>query len=110
MLNFPIPYANELIYSTIARAGVRAGIISPKQLLDDVFDNRKVIATFDMPSYLESIVTLYQNGQYDLEILIYQHTLFPIYAPFLPEYRRKKMYQLDEKIFTGFNAFSQWIK
>lgn len=85
-----MPYAEELIYSTTARAGVRAGIISPKQLLDVVFNNRKVIATFDMPSHLESIVALYHNGQYDLETLIYRHTLFPIYAPFLPEDRRQK--------------------
>ncbi len=101
MLNFPVPYANELIYSTIARAGVRAGIVSPKQLLDDVFDNRKVIATFDMPSHLESILTLYQNGQYDLETLIYQHTLFPIYAPFLPEDRRKKCINWMKKSSQG---------
>lgn len=54
MLNFPIPYAEELVYGIVARMGVRAGIVSPKQLLDEVFDNRKVIATFDMPSHLES--------------------------------------------------------
>ncbi|CSV19884.1 Transposon Tn7 transposition protein tnsD [Shigella sonnei] len=34
MRNFPVPYSNELIYSTIARAGVYQGIVSPKQLLD----------------------------------------------------------------------------
>ena len=85
-----MPYPDELLYSTIARASVRIGIVSPKQLLDEVFNNRKVIATFDMPSHIESIVQLYKDRQYDAESLIYQHTLFPIYAPFLPEKRRKK--------------------
>ena len=36
MLNFPIPYAEELVYGIVARMGVRAGIVSPKQLLDEV--------------------------------------------------------------------------
>ena len=85
-----MPYPDELLYSTIARASVRIGIVSPKQLLDEVFNNRKVIATFDLPSHIESIVQLYKDRQYDAESLIYQHTLFPIYAPFLPEKRRKK--------------------
>ena len=101
MLNFPIPYAEELVYGIVARMGVRAGIVSPKQLLDEVFDNRKVIATFDMPSHLESIVILYRNGQYDLETLVYQHTLFPIYAPFLPENRRKKCINWMKKSSQG---------
>lgn len=101
MLNFPIPYAEELVYGIVARMGVRAGIVSPKQLLDEVFDNRKVIATFDMPSHLESIVILYRNGQYDLETLVYQHTLFPIYAPFLPEDRRKKCINWMKKSSQG---------
>lgn len=90
MLNFPMPYADELIYSTIARARVRAGIISPKQLLDEVFDNRKVIATFDLPNHLSSIARLYKANQYDVQALIYKHTLFPIYSPFLPNERRLK--------------------
>lgn len=85
-----MPYADELIYSTIARSGVRAGIVSPKQLLDEIFNNRKVIATFDLPSHLSSIVKLYKANQYDVETLIYQHTLFPIYSPFLPNERRLK--------------------
>ena len=52
MLNFPTPYPNELIYSTIARAGIHHAITSPKQLLEEVFANRQVIATIDLPSHL----------------------------------------------------------
>ena len=36
MLNFPMPYEHELIYSTVARAGIRLAFESPKQLLDAV--------------------------------------------------------------------------
>lgn len=61
MLNFPMPYEQELIYSTVARAGVRLAFESPKQLLDAVFQNRKVIATVDLPCHLNSIVPQYTD-------------------------------------------------
>jgi hypothetical protein len=83
-------YEDELIYSVIARAGVRAGITSPKLLLDEIFDNRKVVATIDLPNQISAIVKLYHSHQYKVETLIYSHTLFPIYAPFIPEDRRKQ--------------------
>ncbi|CSE54655.1 Transposon Tn7 transposition protein tnsD [Shigella sonnei] len=65
MRNFPVPYSNELIYSTIARAGVYQGIVSPKQLLDEVYGNRKVVATLGLPSHLGVIARhLHQTGRY----------------------------------------------
>lgn len=89
MLNFPVPYPDELIYSTVARAGVRAGLMSPKQLLDEVFANRKVIATPDLPSHLKKISELYPCSlNLDVTNVIYKHTLFPLYAPFASEDRR----------------------
>ncbi|WP_211371695.1 TniQ family protein [Acidithiobacillus thiooxidans] len=84
MLNFPIPYAEELLYSTVARAGVRLGHTSPKQLLDEVFESRSVIATIDLPSHLAT-VSRWLPGEYTPEKLIYSHTLFPLYAPFISE-------------------------
>jgi hypothetical protein len=84
--NFPVPYPNELIYSLVARAGIRSAITSSKQLLDQVFDNRKVIATLDLPSHLSAISSLLANtGKFDVQKLIYEHTMFPIYAPFIDE-------------------------
>lgn len=89
MLNFPIPYYEELIYSTVARAGVHMGITSPKRLLAEVFNNRHVIATVDLPNHLERIAHWYADGlNYNAERLAYEHTLFPIYAPFTTESRR----------------------
>jgi len=89
MLNFPKPYPEELLYSTLARAGIRHGILSPKQLLDEIYGNRKVIATLDLPNQLEKVVRWLPLG-YDLETIAYRHTLFPLYAPFIPEERRKR--------------------
>ena len=92
MLNFPIPYPNELIYSTIARAGIRHAITSPKQLLEEVFANRKVIATIDLPSHLICLLK-HLPSHYALENLAYKHTLFPIHALFSPENTRLKCLQ-----------------
>ncbi|WP_027720829.1 TnsD family Tn7-like transposition protein [Maridesulfovibrio zosterae] len=89
MFNFPVPYPDELIYSVVARAGIHAGLMSPKQLLDEVFANRKVIATPDFPSHIKQISELYpQSLNLDVVNIIYKHTIFPLYAPFVPEDRR----------------------
>ena len=97
MLNFPVPYAEELLYSTIARAGVRQGLISPKQLLDEVFGSRNVIATIDLPNHLATI-SRWLPHKFTPEKLIYDHTLFPLYAPFVPEARRL---QYIKWLYTG---------
>lgn len=95
MLNFPVPYDAETIYSVIARAGVNLAVLSPKQLLDDVFQDRKVVATMDLPCNLNKIAFhLQATGKFSALELIYQHTLFPLYAVFVPEYTRLKAIEL----------------
>lgn len=90
MLGFPVPYPEELLYSTIARAGVHDGDTSPKQLLDKVFNNRKIVATIDLPSHIEQLVDQYpQSLCLDAATLIYGHTLWPIYSPFQPVERNR---------------------
>lgn len=70
----------------MARAGIRSAITSSKQLLDEVFGDRKVIATIDLPSHLSSILEqLIDTGRFDVQQLIYEHTMFPVYAPFVDE-------------------------
>ncbi|MDP5032497.1 TnsD family Tn7-like transposition protein [Paraglaciecola sp.] len=94
MLGFPKPYPEELLYSTIARAGVHDGETSPKQLLDQVFSNRKVIATVDLPSHVQSIADQYpENSELSSHFLIKHHTLWSIYAPFMPPERVLKLRQ-----------------
>jgi len=90
MLGFPLPYPDELIYSLVGRAGIHAGISSPKALLDKLYGDRKVVATIDLPSHLQKIAEQYPASMnLDVLSLIYQHTLFPIYAPFIQETKRQ---------------------
>lgn len=91
MVYLPIPHRNELIYSIIARYKVRSGITSPKLLLDEVFGNRKVVSTLDLPCFINSIENHFPDPSHlSCETLIYKHTLFPIYAPFVDEKTRQK--------------------
>lgn len=85
-----MPYPQELIYSTVARYKIRAGLISPKQLLDDVFEDRGIVATVDLPCHLSKIANHYPHNRFNLNYIAYQHTLFPLYAPFIPESRRQE--------------------
>jgi hypothetical protein len=94
MHNFPRPYPDELLYSTVARAGVHLGITSPKQLLDEVFGDRRVVATSDLSSSLGKVARQYPDQTVTVEKLAYAHTLFPLYAPFIPEERRKRCLRL----------------
>lgn len=92
MLGLPTPYPEELLYSTIARAGVHDGEVSPKQLLDKVFNNRSVIATVDLPSHIGKLANQYSESiGLDLQALIHNHTLLPIYSPFHPLERNQKL-------------------
>jgi hypothetical protein len=94
VLGFPLPYPQELLYSTIARAGVHDGETSPKQLLDSVFGDRKVIATVDLPSHIEKIAAQYpEKLGLVSEKLIAEHTLWPLYAPFIPDQRGRDIKQ-----------------
>ncbi|EPB6720908.1 TnsD family Tn7-like transposition protein [Vibrio fluvialis] len=92
MLGFPLPYRGELLYSTIARHGIHSGIVSPKELLREVFCNTRIIATSDLPGHLRSIAALYPESLGITPIdLLYRHTLFPLYAPFIGDKRRKSL-------------------
>ena len=92
MLGFPLPYRDELLYSTIARYGVHSGIVSPKELLSEVFGDRKVLATSDLPSHLKHVAELYpKEVGITSETLLYRNTLFPLYAPFVGETHRQAL-------------------
>lgn len=78
---FPRLYPDELLYSGIARCRVHLGIGNHKTLLHMLFGDSKVGAITDLPSRL---TVLSNNTGLDAEGLILNHTLFPLYAPFIP--------------------------
>ena len=87
---FPRLYPDELLYSGIARCRVHLGIGSHKTLLHMLFGDSKVAAITDLPTHLTALAN---NTGLDAEGMILNHTLFPLYAPFIPPERRTDLFQ-----------------
>lgn len=90
MNNFPHPLDDELVYSVIARARVHFLISSPKWLIEQVLFSRTSIATVDLPSHLSNLSQHFGYNPISVSELIFRHTLFPVYAPFIPTERKLK--------------------
>lgn len=88
MINFPKPHPNELLYSILARARVHFCEVSPKRLIDLAMGTRTAISTINFPSRLNALSGTNSLTLPSSEQLIYNNTLFPLYAPFMPENRR----------------------
>ncbi|WP_455232908.1 TnsD family Tn7-like transposition protein [Geopseudomonas aromaticivorans] len=87
---FPRLYPDELLYSGIARCRVHLGISSHKTLLHMLFGDSKVAAITDLPTHLAALAN---NTGLDTANVIMHHTLFPLYAPFIPQERRTDLFQ-----------------
>jgi hypothetical protein len=85
MISFlPKPYPDEILYSILARYHIRSGNTSPKATLKELFNSQTTIATIDLPSNLDYLIKNLQFvSNYQIEDLIYKHTLYPLYSPFL---------------------------
>ena len=87
---FPKLHPDELLYSAIARCRVHLGIGNHKTLLHMLFGDSKVAAITDLPTHL---IQLTNNTGLVAEGVIQNHTLFPLYAPFIPPERRTDLFQ-----------------
>ena len=80
---FPKPHANETLYSWCVRfhrlSSNRKSYITSKQL----FRNASAGFRHDFPSHLANFSEITQDLFGDIDKLIYEHTIFPIFAPFL---------------------------
>ena len=94
MINFPKPYPDELLYSILARARVQFCEVSPKRLIDLAMDTRTAISTINFPSRLNALSVTNSLTLRSSEQLTYNNTLFPLYAPFMPEDRRVQCLEL----------------
>ncbi|MNW40217.1 hypothetical protein D3C74_173250 [compost metagenome] len=81
---FPTLYKDELLYSGIARYHVVSGNKTQRQTIEDLFGNRSVCATADLPSHL-TCLTDKVNGQYTTAQIIKNHTLLPYYTSFVKQ-------------------------
>lgn len=92
MYFFPNPYKDEILYSVLARYCVQSGNFSLIKNFDDIFGSRNIIASVELPGNLDIIISnLPANSKYSSEFFIYNNTLFPYVASFLPEKRAREV-------------------
>ncbi|WP_144028098.1 TnsD family Tn7-like transposition protein [Paenibacillus sp. 32352] len=94
---FPTLYEDELLYSGIARYHVISGNKIQRQTIEDLFGNRSVCATADLPSHLMSLADNL-NGQYTTDQIINNHTLLPYYTYFM---KQQKIHQVQSLMENG---------
>src|SRR6267142_3826335 len=90
--HFPIPYPDELLFSIIARCVKRMGSPTAKALLLSLFRTTGQRAIIELPGRLEILAKNLPPGfPLSAEELIDRHTLYPWFAPFLPQDRAAKL-------------------
>lgn len=82
---FPVIYPDELLYSVLARYHRHTASRSPKRTLDDLFGERTVRATVDLPGHLGALSRrLPAERCLAPERLAAELTLFPYHVAFQP--------------------------
>lgn len=85
---FPDLFPDELMYSGYARYARRMGYPNLKNVMDELFGSRQIIASIPFSSHLDYFVAHQPcTKHFTAESLIAEHTLLPFYIPFLPQER-----------------------
>lgn len=99
---FPTPYPDELLYSICARYHQRSGHTNVGHTMREWFGSRQAAAVVDLPTRLHSIVDqLPPQTLHTAMTLVNCHTMFPLYRPFLPMNRVKRILRLMDGECTG---------
>jgi len=98
------PYPDELLYSVWARFSDQMRYANRDDVMLELFGNRSSPPLVDWSYSLGYLVSqLSPSHYYTVDTLIDGHTLFPLYAPFLPPERRHRLRdQMITKNGTGF--------
>ena len=82
---FPTIYPGELLYSVLARYQRHVGMPGMMHSLDELFGNRKVAASFDLPGHLQALVdNIPAEHGITTDFIIDTLTLYPYFTAFEP--------------------------
>ncbi|HYD30293.1 MAG TPA: TnsD family Tn7-like transposition protein [Azospirillaceae bacterium] len=91
---FPPIYPDELLYSVLARYHRHTCSTSPKRTLEDLYGQRGIIATVDLPGHLLALSRhLPPERGLTSERLAVDLTLFPYYVAFQPPSVREAVFR-----------------
>lgn len=84
---FPQPFKNETIYSIAARYASHMGILSKRKAIKDTFNITKPNIYEDYIAQINTLVSKINHfsNEYTEEYFLKNHTIFPLYAPFMNE-------------------------
>lgn len=94
---FPKIYPDELVYSYLARIGVYNGYLIYRQLSEDIYDKIKYVPSVEFIDRLKPEVQEHLIGSGTFEDIILGHTMFPFYAGFLDEERKREAIKFLEE-------------
>lgn len=91
---FPTVYPEELLYSVLARYHRHVGSPGPVHTQQALFDNRRVIATYDLPGHLQLLAQrIPPDRELNCDRIINTLTLYPYFTAFEPPYLQSKVRQ-----------------
>lgn len=95
---FPEPYEDELFFSICSRYHVQAAYFSTRRTSQELFGQRRVRPAPDVPGHIGALIERLPKGhRHSVQRIIDDHTLLPVYGPFLSQQRllrtRKEMAQ-----------------
>lgn len=100
---FPDVYPDELVYSWLARYGVRSGYSHYRAIADDLFTSHTAKPNLEFVTELSQGAIEAMTRDMTFEEIIIKHTMFPYYARFLPVERRQRAYRLLLNMDKSFN-------
>ncbi|WP_033827185.1 TnsD family Tn7-like transposition protein [Bacillus andreraoultii] len=94
IVQFPTPYPDEILYSVFARYHVRSGNFFLKHTMEDLFGRKTASASVMLPSGIGLLAErLPKNTTLNEQMLIKNHTMFPLYTAFLPDEKANSIYE-----------------
>lgn len=90
---FPDVYPDELVYSWLARYGVRSGYSHYRAIADDLFTSNTAKPNLEFIMEMNHDALTAMTSNISLEKVILKHTMFPYYARFLPIERRQRAFK-----------------
>lgn len=85
---FPEPLPDELLFSTCSRYAEMTGYNRAGGAGEDLFKSRRFILSADFPSRLSALINVLPPGHHlTIDRLINDHTLLPLFTPFLSAQR-----------------------
>ena len=100
---FPDVYPDELVYSWLARYGVRSGYSHYRAIADDLFTSNTAKPNLEFIMELSQDAIAAMTANVSFEEIILKHTMFPYYARFLPVERRQRAFRLLTDMDKSFN-------